>query len=762
MGKQLQRAEFNNFIKGLITEASPLNFPENASLSEENFELKRDGTRSRRLGIGYEPGAVLRTAPLTYDTHDPSRAVSYVWKAVSGIETLKFLCWQHGNYITFFDVSASSISSAEGYMGQVFLSAAPSNIQFSFASINGRLVVATGSDVITVITFNSYNNFTVESDSITVRDVWGVQEFYAAEENDPSYRGVVLSDTHAYNLQNQSWGIPRKDSAGTLSNPVSVYASGISLYPSNSESVWPGLQFQPVAPTVTPYERMFPNLYTEAFGANPSAAKGYFVIDLLKRGTSRMSQFIANKAKHPVLTPATVTLVNDTTEGGATLVTEYAGRVWYSGFSGNVTNGDKRSPDLSSFLVFSQLVKSRQDITKCYEDTDPTSRESPGVVDTDGGFIPISGIERVVAMVNLELGLIVLGSNGVWVVTGGSEDGFKASNYKVSKISTSGCISKSTVVQANERVYYWSTEGIFVVGRDQVGALTAMSISASTIQSLYESIPNSSAVNSSGIYDPYSKKVRWLYHIGESFYSSTSTFELIFDTTLNAFNIHRLMPHPNVVVAGMFEAAPFRTGVINTITYSGVEPVYSGTDEVNTPTSVQYNGVQSIHYVIATNITGISQYTIGYQNNNRFKDWEEVDGIGVDAKAFLLTGALTGGNSAVSKQIPYLTMHFYRTEVGVAPDFTPDKPSGCLVQTRWDWSDSLVSNKWSTLSQAYRYRLARYVTGVDDDYETGFELVSSRMKVRGRGNAFQVYMETEPLKDCRIVGWSISVTGNTM
>ena len=32
------KIQVNNFIRGLITEASPINFPENASLDEANYE----------------------------------------------------------------------------------------------------------------------------------------------------------------------------------------------------------------------------------------------------------------------------------------------------------------------------------------------------------------------------------------------------------------------------------------------------------------------------------------------------------------------------------------------------------------------------------------------------------------------------------------------------------------------------------------------------------------------------------------------------
>jgi hypothetical protein len=51
MARQTAAVEINNFVKGLITEASPLTFPDNASLEEQNFVLNRDGSRERRSGM---------------------------------------------------------------------------------------------------------------------------------------------------------------------------------------------------------------------------------------------------------------------------------------------------------------------------------------------------------------------------------------------------------------------------------------------------------------------------------------------------------------------------------------------------------------------------------------------------------------------------------------------------------------------------------------------------------------------------------------
>ena len=106
-------------------------------------------------------------------------------------------------------------------------------------------------------------------------------------------------------------------------------------------------------------------------------------------------------------------------------------------------------------------------------------------------------------------------------------------------------------------------------------------------------------------------------------------------------------------------------------------------------------------------------------------------------------------------------MYFTRTELGVTPELVPDRQSGCLMRCQWDFANTIASSKWSALVQTYRYRRAQYVTGLDDAYDNGFSVISSKSKVRGRGKAFSLYLETEPLKDCRILGWSISLNGNS-
>jgi hypothetical protein len=761
MPKKQQKVEVNNFIRGLITEASPLNFPDSASLDEENFELNRDGTRDRRLGMDFEGGYTLRAAPSPFSSVDPSNSVVYKWIAVNGNADLNLLVVQSNRSLDFYDLGFTNISTS-GYKGRVTIPTFPENKQFSFTSAEGRLVVAAGAPSIAIVEYDG-TTFTITYTEILVRDVWGVEETsLALYETDPTYRSAVNPPSHVYNLQNQSWGIPRKNAAGTLADPTSVYLTDLGVYPSNSETVWPGLQFQPVSGGTTPYERIFPNLYTEVLGAGERAAKGYYTINLLTRGASRAAAFVANKAKYPQLVAASVAIPTDSTSGGASLVTEFAGRVWYAGFEGAVSGGDKRSPNLGNFITFSQLVRSRQDFGKCYQDGDPTSREGNVLVDTDGGFIRITGANRIMGMATIGTSLIVLADNGVFAVTGGSDYGFTATNYKVDRLSAVGCISGLSIVTEGARVFFWSEDGIYGIAGEKLGGLAVTSLTERTIQTMYDAIPNEVKAKTSGIYDAVAKKVRWLYKQDVLFSASSVTKELIFDVGINAFYINRISRSltNQVEIVGLFAAEALQRGSVQTDVTVLNDPVVVVGDPVYVRDTVRQSGIQAARYLVAVTVGGNSFFTIASYLNTKFKDWEAIDGVGVDAKAYVLTGVSTAGDSGIAKQIPYLMMHFHRTEKGVAADFTPANPSGCLVRSQWDWSTSPISNKWSPLFQAYRQERALFIEDLGDDFDNGFSVVTTKNKIRGRGKAFSLYMESEPLKDCRILGWRLSLNGN--
>lgn len=747
MTKKSIKAEVNNFVGGLITEASPLNFPPNATVSELNFVLNRDGTRDRRLGMDFETGHNLIELSSTPTALADNSPVPFKWMSVDGDAETNVVVIQDGTSLVFLDLDTSSLTSMSP-LGTIDLSSFgfASTTRYSFASVNGKLVVAAGVSNIVSVSYDG-TAFSATSETIKTRDIWGLEVTEEPEyEDDSLYRGG-LPATHQYNLYNQSWGLPRPYSAlGALPlvDPIGVYHGVLGKYPSNSEVVWTGLQHQPVASGVDPYERLYPLLYEQAFGANVKAAKGYFIIDLLARGPSRTAAMTANESQHPELSLTPITPVDDTTPGGAGIITEFAGRVWYAGFSGKIIDGDARSPSLSSYVAFSQLVRNSKDIGKCYQAGDPTSRENNDLVDTDGGLIRLSGAENIVQMLNIGNDLVVFAKNGVWSITGGDRNGFTATNYKTDKLSSFGAVSGLSVVSDGARALYWSVDGIYVIERNQLGELSVSSMTQKNIHTFYKNIPVEAKANAVGVFESANKKIRWLYHEGTRFSNTSVTKELVLDLTLGAFYPFTIgRPTDNKVeVVSSLESSPF-VADSSPIADVGRQP-----------------GTIDTRYLALVVIGSTAYFTFAQYINNNFLDWESHDSVGIDAAAFLTTGAVTASDSSVTKQVPYLTLHFRRTESGVDATLQPKFQSSCIVRSQWDWANSANSNKWGSGFQGYRQRREYLATSVDDLYDTGFEVITSKNKLRGRGRAFALHMETEAGKDCRILGWSIAINGN--
>lgn len=757
MPKQAAKVEFNTFIKGLVTEASPLNFPENASLDEENFELHRNGTRTRRLGIDFEDSYVAQATGTEFTNLLENPPSTFKWMNVGGDSSKNMLVVQSGFFVRFYDMAIEPLSAQTPI--SIALGLFPPTVRFSFATVDGRLIITAGVDVFAVVSISGgVVNSTYER--LLTRDVWGVEVTnIPGYETDVAFRSSAESDYHTYNLRNQSWGIPRKDKDNNLVDPKVLYKTDLSVNPSNSEAVWVALQFQAGD---TPFERIYTNLFTETLGSKLTTAKGYFIIDVLRRGQSRYSQYNNNVTKYPQIGPLTGTLRSDFTPGGPSVVCEFAGRAFFGGFGGEVVGGDSHSPNLANFIFFSQLVKSKPDINKCYQEGDPTSRESNEVVDTDGGFIRVAGMDKLISMVSMGTHIIAIASNGVWSIQGGSDYGFTATNFKVSRISTFGGISSSSVIEFSGKVAYWGSEGIFVIGKNQYGDLEVQSMTESVIQTFYDSISKISKKNAVGTYDPITKKLRWIYKSGEAFTSTSVQSELTFDLTIGAFSKNRIYNASNnrVEVVSLFSSIDFKQDGNEEAVLADTDAVESDGEAVVVPQTIPSTSLQATRY-LALVFDPVAPYLIfSHYRDVGFRDWRSVDSIGVDAKAFMLTGAITGGDSSVAKQTPYITMQFYRTEEGVDINFVPLKQSSCMIRSQWDWANSANSNKWGPLWEAYRYRRPYLATSGADPYDTGFELVTSKTKLRGRGKAFSLYMETSPNKDCQIVGWNLNINGN--
>ena len=746
MPKNASKAEVNNFIGGLVTEASELAFPPNASPDIVNFEHNRDGSIQRRLGMDIEPLGVLFAPPATDNSISPPFPSIYKWSNVASLPDLSVLAIQFDNSIKFFDLEISTLSR-DGAVGEVVLEDFPVDVKYGMGSVDGKLVVVAGIEKIAVVTYNS-GVFSATYDVLKTRDLWGLEVPNVSGvdnyETDALWRGADRSEEHIYNLRNQSWGSVKSSPEGAKSDPLKLYKNALFVYPSNSEQVWAGMQYKPDA-NGYPTERYYPKMSNDLYGTASSAAKGYFIIDVINRGVSRARALEQNADRnlgfiqYPLSLPPT-----DYTDGGATIATEFAGRMFFGGFTGALVGGDARSPNLVNYVFFSQLIKSSGDIFKCYQQGDPTSRDESDLLETDGGFIRLSGAEQILGMVPIGASLVVVCSNGVWTITGGSDYGFSATNYRVDKVSSFGCIARESIVEEKGRVFFWGEEGIYVYAKDQLGDGSVESISRGRIDTFYQNIPLISRAGAIGINDYYTGKLRWLYQL-----TPTIAYELVLDTLLGCFYPFEIVsPNEQLNIVGMFTTTPFnKFGGFEDVLV-GLEPVVAATDPVVIPSTEREPSFTSVKYLIKYENT----YSFAYYRNEDYIDFQRIDGIGVDAFARGVTGAVTGGDSSIRKQVQFLTMHFKQTAAYNEDTDMLENETSCLAQVKWDWATSADSKKWSALRKVFRNPKPKEVTN--------FDVVSTRNMIRGQGRTMSLYFQTEPGKDCHIIGWNLAIDGN--
>lgn len=762
--KKSARAELNNLVKGIITEASPVNFPSGATRDEQNFELNKDGTRDRRLGMDYETGYQLRL----FGVSNTVAFNTFRWKSPGGIANKEFLVTQVGSFIYFYDNTKEAISPnlVMGYE----IGSADSNNRFSFTSVGKYLVVATGKKELV--------GFAYENDVVTkfeyrlkIRDLFGIDAFYNISGTNEDlttderidYRPATLTDAHAYNLRNQSWGVARSTGGSNRSDPITLYtAENTAFFPNNCDVVWTGMYNKTSADEVFSGWKCI----RSSDGKIP-AAKGYFIIDALDRGNSRVVEYEKNQNTQgfSMYGISSSSIPTDSTPTGASEVVEFAGRVFYSGFSGEVVDGDGKSPDMSTYVLFSRLIRNKNDLGRCYQEGDPTGRGTTDIVDTDGGFIRISGAKNIRNLIALKDAVIVVSENGAWSIKGGGEYGFTSTNYKVDKICSFGTIAKHSAVSDGATAFYWSDNGISAISKNQYGEFQWESLSKDTIKALYESFEVFNNESITGTFDTYENRIRWLFTEKQYFTPGNVTKELVLDITLGAFYIFKVNTidgGPEIVSS--FNTPSYKVSELDDPIYVGEDQVLSDTDIVLGETSVRSEGLRSVKYMTVVPFENFINITFSSYNNPRFRDWEAYNGVGVDANAFMLTGEIVADDTSIYKQVPYLVTHFRRTEEGmeeVDGQLVPKKQSSCLIRSQWEWANSINSNKWGSSFQAYRYKRLYMPSGIDDLYDTGFELITTKNKIRGRGRAFSFYVETEPYKDCRIVGWSLSVNGNS-
>lgn len=753
--------QVNQFTGGLNTELGPLSDSAETTQDELNMNLNRDGSRSKRLGFDLETSYSEIDTGVAYDDAKVLASTTFKWDNAGGDPDKSLLVVQVANSLSIYDLDSSPISGDQIYT--TTFSSDSYSVDFSYSLLGELLVVVTGDKEINIYEYDG-STITASTQTLYVRDLFGVDAFEGATNltsvDNINTRPTSLEETHVYNLRNQTFAVPRyRNNDETLLDPIDSFFSEGSTYPSNSDSVNAFLYADAADANDGLIERFFSKHMEKTELGSVESERGFFVIDAMERGTSRLAQEAALRTKWSELTHSVVDLPQDKTPGGPSAVEDFAGRFWFSGFSSEVLDGDSRSPKMGSYVLFSQVVKDKTNINRCYQAADPTSHIDNAIVDNDGGFIKLDEAYNITNLVSVAGSLFVFAENGIWRISGG-DSVFSATSYVAEKLSSNGCISSDSVVMVQDSIYYWGEEAIYLVARNEFGIWQVQNISESKIQEFYRLIPLERKKSCSGVYDGYDRTVRWVYNTGKT--TEAESKELRFSVPFGSFVPYSVPENanglPKVITVG--EVNPYAASDATfDVTVGGVG-VTASSVQVTATIPVRSGNVRESVYVVVTDLSTNIRYSLGQYSSANFYDWESQNTPGVPYDAYLITQDLSYGDTKSRKTLPYVHTFFKRTETGFDANLEPTGASSCLFSARWDWSDTNDSKKWSTARQAYRYTQPYFPVDSSDSFETGFKLLKTRNKLRGSGQSVALKMEGEAGKDLHLYGWSYTVTSS--
>ena len=791
MPKAGSEKKYSTFIKGFVTEASPLTYPADASLDEDNFVLNRNGSRERRLGIDYETGYAITATGLPEATISGTKQSYHRWDSPGGATDVAIGIVRVYDKLWFLDLLTASPSANLLNGGASISIAGLANAEIETAVINNLLVIVSSDLPIPVVL--AYDKDLDEVFQTTVpiqiRDFFGVNDGLVLDD-----RPSTLTKLHEYNLRNQGWNNKIQAVCAPVTTPATpgtkiteaqlfiLLATGLGgttsklphfqkvaaapplptnaiectkytlgVYPSNSD-IWT-LGKTSDTTVIANFEKYDPNILLKNSVSIVEAPKGCHIIDAFNRGDSRRTLL------------GDTTLPLDSENGSISTVASYAGRVFYSGVVSDITEQDAKSPNYSNYIFFSQIVTTADKVGKCYQEADPTSPDISDIIDTDGGIIQIPEATRIYRIMSTNTSLLVFAENGVWELFGDTQ-GFVATSYQTSKIGSVGTSSPKSFVSANGSVLGFNKAGIYAYVPDQVsGRYKGESISLTSIQQFYNDLSSLAKNNARGFYDEKENKVRWLINDTDSYaagvYENRYNRELILDLTLQAFYPHTITTSTGPFVADYIDIPRYAVS-------TGTEPIYVGTDPVivtsGDPVVVDNEVItnRSTQFAFLTIVS--TGFTVSKYNNSSFTDWEVFFGAGINYSSYLLTGYEVFDDIMRNKQTPYIWFYFDKTEDGftdVGGNLIEDNPSSCIVQAQWNWANSPNSGKWGNSFQAYRFKRNYIPSGTGDTFDNGDRVVVTKNKLRGSGRSLSLYIQSEYGKDMKLLGWAVLVEGGS-
>lgn len=628
-------------FNGLVTDMSPLTFPENAFTEGWDIVVDERGRLTRRLGFEYEEN--YSTNSITHTTSGQIRA--FEWGAVSGDGAINFLVVQIDATIHFFlmptdgtavsankksftiDLNVYKVSGATGVEGEDCV----------FASGNGVLLAAHPKCSPFYVEYDvSGDSITVTPIQIKIRDFEGLNDGLDIDE-----RPSTLDDEHHYNLDNQGWGQNVIDDAATVRDAITEWDSLRTDFPSNADIWW---LFKNADDEFDPGTGTASSASPEKQGlGNTPAPKGHFLLNPFYEDRTDVSGIGAFTVVSTMQRPSTVAF--------------YAGRAFYSGVADTGWNNN---------IYYSQTIINDDEYGKCYQRNDPTSEHLSDLLDTDGGVVKISEAGTILHLHPIGPFLLVFATNGIWSISGPDQNNFKATDFSISKVTDESIISTHSIVSVGGIPYWWNNSGIFKIDLEStLLSLSVTRISQQRISVFFNDIPASEIQYVSGAYNPRTNILTWLYR-------STST------TTTSQHHIYDKALNLNLITNAFY---PW------TISQPTNGPQVNGvftTNKVQTATAYTY-------FLTLIPVSG-STYNLTFSRvyDTDYLDWTTFDSTGTDYSSYCVTGYGIAGGAFLDFASNYVVF-VSETETNAS----------CIVRGVWSYANSPDSGKYTVGQQIY-------------------------------------------------------------
>lgn len=561
--------------------------------------------------------------------------------------------------------------------------------KYSFSSGEGFLLAVSEYAEPFYVTLNADDEqATITPITLKIRDLTGLDDNLSVDTY-PS----TLTDEHKYNLLNQGWDTTK----------ITAYYTSQSKYPSNALIWWLGKDNNG--------DFSATNLSKVYFGST-LAPKGHYILEYFNQDRADASSISGLK-----------TVTRDRYVADAAF---FAGRFFYL---------------TSSTVLFSQVIREDiRNIGKCYQDADPTSQHISDIVATDGGEIIFQELGYGKAIKKYPLGLLVFGTKSVYSIQSTAGNTFTATQYQSQFVTHAGAISGESVVNVEDAVWYWSPQGIYQIVVDQVSGTQAIaqSVSAGTIQTWYNNLPQYSKENCIGAYDYTNRRIVWIYPTNENDLGNRDGV-LAYYLDFKAFLPSKISESGKLLT--VFETTQ-PTFIIPSIgLFADDDEIVAGATDVTVKEfGAEYGRNFSVCY-------------LGYiERDDRiyFCDFSSRDFIDWDISlynSFALSYPITFGNTFAKKYTPVAQCYFLRTEEDELDNNKFLTPSSCYVRARWKWGENSDSHKWDLTQEGY-IRIPRFMN---------FRYVNGKIRIKGSGPSMQLMLESKEDNDFKLSGINLEI-----